>query len=181
MLGLGLRTPSAEFWQPVGEATANLVIEDKINLLCHLVPRFGSGDAEQESALTSFATGLKPTMDLIRSKCPDLPESDVELLGSELLCAEILIPGRSTKAEFAAWLGAMTESDLKEVLASRKGFNEESSKEIAAYKEELVEQERKREELRKQYEEQVKKAREERSMTFDPKTGQFRELEKKDK
>jgi len=177
--GLGLRLPSPEFWQPVGENTANMVIEDKINLLSYLVPRFGSGDPEQEAALLAFATGLKPTMSLIREKCPGLSESDIELLGSELLCAEILIPGRSTKEEFAAWLGSMSESDLKDLLAGRKLFNEDASSELEAFREEAAKQEREREELRKKYEEQVKKAREERSMAFDPETGKFREISKK--
>lgn len=154
-------------------------IYDKINLLAYLVPRFGSGNAEQESALTAFATGLKPTFAAIRSKCPDLSESDVQLLGTELLCAEILIPGRSTKEEFAAWLGSMTEQDMKTILATRKSFNAKSNSEIKAYKEELAERERERAALRARYEEQVAKARRERTMVFNPKTGKFQELERK--
>ena len=47
-LGLGLRTPSKDFWQVIGEKTVNMEAEDKINLLSHLVPRFGSGDEQQE-------------------------------------------------------------------------------------------------------------------------------------
>jgi hypothetical protein len=174
-----LRTPTPEFWEPVGENTANLIIEDKINLLAYLIPRFGSGDPEQETALTAFATGLKPTLSLIRAKCPDLPESDVELLGTELLCAEILIPGRSTKEEFAAWLGSMTDSDFKDILALRRVFNDESSSELTAYKEELADEEVQRTELRKNYEEQVAKAREGRTMAFNPNTGKFQEIKKK--
>ena len=45
-----------------------MVIEDKINLLAYLVPRFGSGNPEQEEALLAFATGLTPTFKLIREK-----------------------------------------------------------------------------------------------------------------
>ena len=122
--GLGLLTPSVEFWEPVGINTANMVLEDKINLLAYLVPRFGSGNAHQEAALTAFATGLEPTMSVVRKKCPDLSASDVELLGTELLCAEILIPGRSSKEEFAAWLGSLNDADLKAILASRKSSND---------------------------------------------------------
>ncbi len=157
-----------------------MVIEDKINLLAHLVPRFGSGNPDQEQALLAFATGLKPTFSLIRSKCPGMDESDIQLLGTELLCSEILIPGRSTKQEFAAWLSLMAESDLKEILVARKEPNKASSNELAEFREAREQEEREREELRRQYEEQVRKAREERSMAFNPKTGKFEEIQKKD-
>ena len=176
-----MRTPSPEFWQPVGELTGNMDIYDKINLLAYLVPRFGSGDADQEEALLAFATGLKPTFDLIRSKSPDMSESDVQLLGTELLCAEILIPGRSTKSEFASWLNAMTESEMKEILTNRKLPNEKSKEELAEYKKEMAENERKRAELRKRYEEQMAKAKAERSVQFDVTTGKFVIIDDKDK
>ena len=156
-----------------------MVIEDKINLLAHLVPRFGSGNPEQEQALLAFATGLVPTFSLIRSKCPGMPESDVQLLGTELLCSEILIPGRSTKQEFASWLGSMTEGELKDILALRREPNQASANELQEYREAREQEEREREELRRKYEEQVRKAREERSMAFNPKTGKFEEIQKK--
>mmetsp|Transcript_91317 Transcript_91317/g.262948 ORF Transcript_91317/g.262948 Transcript_91317/m.262948 type:complete len:650 (+) Transcript_91317:174-2123(+) len=177
--GLGLRTPSPEFWQPVGETTSNMIIEDKINLLAHLVPRFGSGNPDQEQALLAFATGLNPTFSLIRSKCPGMSESDVQLLGTELLCSEILIPGRSTKQEFASWLGSMTEGELKDILKARREPNQASANELQEYREAREQEEREREELRRKYEEQVRKAREERSMAFNPKTGKFEEIQKK--
>jgi hypothetical protein len=154
-------------------------IYDKINLLGYLVPRFGSGKAEQEYALKAFVTGLAPTFAVIRSTSPDLSESDVQLLGTELLCAEILIPGRSTKEEFGVWLGSMTASDMKTILSSRKSLNEASNSEIAAYKANVAEKERERQELRKRYEEQVATARKERTMVFNPKSGKFQELERK--
>jgi hypothetical protein len=153
-------------------------VTDKINLLAHLVPRFGSGNPEQEEALLAFATGLKPTFALIRSKCPDLAESNVQLLGTELLCAEILFPGRSTKEEFATWLGSMTEVDVKEILLVRKGYNDEAKSELTAYREEQAELQRKREEIQKRYKEQVTKARKERTMAFNPKSGKFEEIKK---
>merc|ERR1712183_1173323 len=138
--GLGLRTPSQKFWQPVGELTSGMEINDKINLLSYLVPRFGSGRQDQEAALLSFASGLEPTYSCIRSKCPDLSDSDVQLLGTELLCAEILIPGSSTKAEFASWVGAMTQADLMKILATRKVLNEKSNTELLVFKEQRVEE-----------------------------------------
>ena len=153
-------------------------IDDKINLLAYLVPRFGSGQAEKEAALLAYASGLKPTFACIRSKCPDLPEADVQLLGTELLCAEILIPGTSTKEEFAAWLGTMTEADLKDILAVRKRLNEESNSELEDYKKDQAEKEREREEIRKRYEEQLAEARKVRSIIFNPQTGKFQELKK---
>lgn len=176
--GLGLRTPSPDFWQPIGELTAAMDIDDKINLLSYLVPRFGSGNAEQEAALLAYASGLKPTFDIIRSKCSDLSEPDVQLLGTELLNAEVLIPGRSTREEFAAWLGAMTADEMKKILAVRKGLNEESSSQLDAYKVQLKEEEEKRAEIRKQYEEQVKEARKTRSIVLNPATGKFQEVTK---
>ncbi len=176
--GLGLRTPSPEFWQPIGELTAAMDIDDKINLLSYLVPRFGSGNAEQEAALLAYASGLKPTFDIIRSKCPDLSEPDVQLLGTELLNAEVLIPGRSTREEFAAWLGAMTADEMNKILGVRKGLNEESSSQLDAYKVQLKEEEEKRAEIRKQYEEQVKEARKTRSIVLNPATGKFQEVTK---
>ncbi|MGK3743129.1 MAG: hypothetical protein ACI8RD_010705 [Bacillariaceae sp.] len=174
-----MRTPSPQFWQPIGELTGDMHIVDKINLLSYLVPRFGSGQAEQETALLAFVSGLKPAFSCIRSKCPELSESDVQLLGTELLCAEILIPGTSSKEEFAAWLGAMTEADMLEILATRKGFNEASNSELSAYKEEQAEVERERAEIRKRYEEQLAEANKIRSIVFNPKTGKFQELKKK--
>jgi len=177
--GLGLRTPSPQFWKPIGELTGGMNINDKINLLAYLVPRFGSGQAEKEAALLAFASGLKPTFAFIRSKCPDLSEADVQLLGTELLCAEILIPGTSTKEEFAAWLGTMTEADLKNILEVRKKLNEESNSELQVYKKDQAEKEREREEIRKRYEEQLAEARKVRSIVFNPQTGKFQELKKK--
>ena len=177
--GLGLRTPSKTFWEPVGMNTGAMVIEDKINLLAHLIPRFGSGNPEQEAALEAFASGLKPTFSVIRASCPGLEESDVQLLGTELLCAEVLIPGRSTKEEFAAWLGEMKESDFMDILRARKSFNEESKTELAAFKEARAAEEARLEELRKKYQEQLAKAREERTMYFNPRSGKFEEIKKK--
>lgn len=156
-----------------------MVIEDKINLLAYLVPRFGSGDPEQEQALLAFATGLTPTFKLIREKCPGMEESDVQLLGTELLACEILIPGKSTKQEFAAWLGSMTESEMKEILNDRKEVNRVAAGELKEFTEARDEAERQRNELRRKYEEQLKKARAERSMAFNPRSGKFEELQKK--
>merc|ERR1712087_781782 len=68
--GLGLLNPSKDFWEPVGMNTANMVLEDKINLLAYLVARFGSGDAAQEEALAAFASGLEPTLAVVKKKLP---------------------------------------------------------------------------------------------------------------
>lgn len=153
-------------------------IEDKINLLGFLVPRFGSGDAAQEETLSAFASGLVPTFEYIRSKCPDMEEADVQILGTELLCSEIIVPGRSSKHEFAAWLGGMSDAELKEILASRKSINEATANELAEFREAREAEEREREEVRRKYEEQIKNARESRSMAFNPRTGKFEEIKK---
>mmetsp|Transcript_471 Transcript_471/g.1053 ORF Transcript_471/g.1053 Transcript_471/m.1053 type:complete len:650 (-) Transcript_471:1504-3453(-) len=176
--GLGLRTPSPDFWQPVGELTGGMDINDKINLLSYIVPRFGGDNAEQKAALQAYASGLKPTFECIRSKCPDLSESDVQLLGTELLNAEILVPGKSSKEEFAAWLGAMPSAALKSILSARKGLNEESEIALDAYKVEQEKEAERRAEIRKLYEEQVDEARKNRSVVFNPNTGKFQELKR---
>src|SRR6056300_1539122 len=102
--------------------TANMGLEEKVNLLAYLVPRFGSGDEEQEEALLAYASGLEPTIAAVRNKCPGLEDSAVGMLASELLAAEILIPGRSTREEFAGWLGSMTQSDLEGILEDRRSY-----------------------------------------------------------
>jgi SAM-dependent methyltransferase len=168
--GLGLRTPSKEFWAPVGENTSSIPIEDKISLLAAIVPCFGSGNPAQEEALQAFLSGMKPTYAVIRSKCPGLPESDVQLLGTELLAAEVLKPGRSTREEFAAWLAAFTESELLDLVAERKSIRIEAKEELIAYKEARAEEQKQKEEYTRRMNEQIQQAREGRSMIFNPKT-----------
>mmetsp|Transcript_24607 Transcript_24607/g.52050 ORF Transcript_24607/g.52050 Transcript_24607/m.52050 type:complete len:114 (+) Transcript_24607:1916-2257(+) len=110
-----------------------------------------------------------------------MAESDVQLLGTELLNAEILVPGRATKEEFAAWLGAMTEDEMKKILSVRKGLNEESNSQLVAFKEQKKIDEAERAEIRKRYEEQLAEARKNRTIIFNPGTGKFQELEKQTK
>lgn len=168
--GLGLRPPSTEFWLPVGKNTAAMIIEDKINLLAYIVPRFGSGNPEQEDALQAFVTALKPTYAVIRAKCPELPESDVQLLGTELLAAEILPVGVSTREEFAIWLAALSADEMREILSIRKSFQAEAKVELAQYKQARKEEAEAREEYKRVMNEQVEKARKERSLIFNPRT-----------
>lgn len=158
--------------------TANIGLTEKVNLLAYLVPRFGSGDEKQDEALLAYASGLQPTIAAVRSKCPGLPDSDVELLAAEVLAAEILIPGRSTREEFAAWLGSMNQADFEGILKARRLYNEEASGELAAFRAAKEAEEKRIEELRKRYAEQVEKAREERTMAFNPRTKKFQVLNK---
>lgn len=178
---LGLLTPTPDFWAPVGEATSSMDAEDKINLLAHLVPRFGSGNLEQEEALESFVTGLNPTFAVIRAKCSDLSEADIQLVGSELLAAEILKPGRSTKSDFAAWISALTESEINDILIMRKSFKANSEKELGEMRTERAADEARLEATKKAMQEQVEKAREERTMAFNPNTGKMEKIEQKSK
>ena len=168
--GLGLRTPGEDFWVPIGKATANMDMEDRISLLGYIVPRFGSGDAAQEKALQSFAAGLQPTYSVIRSKCSDLSAADVELLGTELLATEILTVGRSTNAEFAAWLGNMTSDELRSILSKRKAIRENAAAELEVYKKEEAVKAKELEEKRAEYQQQLADARKNRSMIFNPRT-----------
>ncbi len=178
-MGLGLRKPSKDFWAPVGRSTSAMTPEDKVNLLAHIVPRFGSGDPAQDEALGAFVSGLEPTFSVIRSKCPSMKEGDVQLLGSELLAAEILQPGRSTREQFAAWLGALTEIDLEFVLTKRKGFKEAATMELDSFRERRETEERRAQERREKIQEQVMAARENRSVMFNPRTGKMEKLARK--
>lgn len=177
-MGLGLRKPSPEFWEPVGQRTSAMQPEDKVNLLAHLVPRFGSKDPAQESALNDFVAGLEPTFAVIRSKCPTMTESDVQLIGSELLASEILQPGRSTKKEYATWIASLTDGELTEMLNNRKSFKEKARAEMKAMQEERAAEAARLEEQRQKMIEQQKKAREERTMVFNPETGKMEEVKK---
>ncbi len=155
-----------------------MTAEDKINLLSYIVPRFGSGDPNQEAALDSFVTGLKPTYAAIRAKCPELSEGDVQLLGTELLAAEILKPGRSTRAEFAAWVSEMSRAELEEILAARKYVRDSAMDDLNAYKKAREDEKARLEERRKKIEEQVNQARSERTIMFNRRTGKLEEIKK---
>ena len=177
--GLGLRKPSEEFWVPIGQNTANMDIDERICLLAYIVPRFGSGNPEQEEALKAFVSGLAPTYSVIRSKCSELSDADVELLGTELLATEVLTLGRSTREEFAAWMAALEPDELRELLTLRKSLRESAKKELADYRNQLAEEQRMREEYRQKYDEQIKAARENRSLFFNPKTRKMELLDSK--
>lgn len=162
----------------MGENTSDMTPENKINLLSHLVPRFGSGNPDQEAALLCFVAGMKPTYRIIRQKCPDLSEGDVQLLGTELLAAEILIPGRSTREEFAAWLGALSEVEMKAVLEERKRSKSEAMEELQQFKAARAAAKAEQEAMQEKMREQVMKAREERTMIFNPRTGKMEPTKK---
>mmetsp|Transcript_4209 Transcript_4209/g.6386 ORF Transcript_4209/g.6386 Transcript_4209/m.6386 type:complete len:659 (+) Transcript_4209:162-2138(+) len=178
--GLGLLKPTPEFWLPVGQKTAAMNADEKINLLAHVVPRFGSGDPEQEKALQNFATGLSPTFEVIKTKCPDLKDADVQLVGTELLAAEILKPGRSTKSEFATWLAAMTVEEIDAVLTKRKSFKQKADAELEDMRTKRAKRQAEIEATRKAMEAQIDKARAERTMAFNPRSGKMELIPKKD-
>jgi SAM-dependent methyltransferase len=179
--GLGLRTPSKEFWVPIGQNTANMDIEERISLLGYIVPRFGSGDAAQEEALQAFVTGLQPTYAVIKSKCPELAAADVELLGTDLLAAEVLTVGRSTREEFASWLAALDGDELREIVSNRKSIRVTAKQELAEFKQQKAEEKARIEEYRRTYDEQIQTARTERSLVFNPKTKKMQLLDNKNK
>ena len=158
----------------MGKLTAAMAPEDKVNLLAYIVPRFGSGDAAQDEALKAFVSGLEPTFAVIRSK---LKESDVQLLGSELLASEVLKPGRSTREEFAVWLGALTEVDLEFILTKRKSFKEEATSERESFVAAREAEETRVTERREKNQEQVMAARENRSVVFNPRDGKVEQIE----
>jgi len=108
-----------------------------------------------------------------------MSEGDIQLLGTELLAAEILQPGRSTREQFAAWLGAMTEPDLMSYLRRRKMFKEDAVAEMKTMQEERAAEEARVEEEKQKMMEQTRKAREDRSMRFNPETGKMEEIKGK--
>jgi hypothetical protein len=177
-IGLGLRTPSKEFWEPVGQLTSAMNAEDKVNLLAHLVPRFGSGVPSQDEALEAFVSGLKPIFAQIRLQYPSLLESDVQLLGTELLAAEVLKPGRSSREDFAKWVAALTEAELKAILNNRKRPRLEANAELGEFRRLKEETERQEREQQDKLRAQVETARKDRTLEFDARTGKF-ELAKK--
>merc|ERR1711957_384867 len=77
-------------------------------------------------ALDAFVSGLSPTFEVLRAKCVDMPEADIQLLGTELLAAEILVPGRSTREEFAVWVGSLDVSELEAIVKRRKSYKEDA-------------------------------------------------------
>jgi hypothetical protein len=156
-----------------------MTAEDKINLLAYIVPRFGSSDPNQEAALESFVSGMKPTYAVIRSKCPNMSEGDVQLLGTELLAAEILTPGRSTRESFASWLGAMSEIEMRDLLKARKVVKESANSELKQFRDEKAERQAALEEYRRKMQEQQEKARKERTMALNPKTGKMELIKRK--
>jgi len=175
-MGLGLRTPSPEFWALVGQRTAAMVPEDKVNLLAHIVPRFGTNNAAQEDALEAFVAGLEPTFAVVKATCPSMSDADVQLVGTELLAAEILIPGRSTKEEFAKWVASFTETELVDMVAKRKSYKEKAMADMQQMQEAREAEAKRIEGERQKMIEQVKKAREERTMAFNPQTGKMEEI-----
>jgi len=177
-MGLGLRKPSESFWAPIGQYTAAMDPENKVNLLAHLVPRFGLNNPSQEESLQDFVTGLKPTFQLIKQKCPSLSEGDVQLLGTELLSSEILKPNITTKQQFASWLQELTEDELLGYYNERtqiKALAVAEMDEMKAQRQALVQE---REDTMKAMKEQVETARSERSMVFNEKTGKMEEVKK---
>jgi len=171
--GLGLRKPSKEFWEPVGTLTSAMDAEDKINLLTYLVPRFGSGDPTKEAALDAFVNGMTPTFTFLRGKFPTFPESDIQLLGTELLATELLHPQRTTPKKFATWLGNMSDEEFVEILENRKSIRQNAEKELEEFRNVKAEMERKEQEREQKIKDQREKAREERTLDFDIKTGAF--------
>lgn len=177
-MGLGLKKPSKEFWEIVGTQTANMNPDDKVNLLSYIVPRFGSSNPEQEDALQSFVTGISPTIAVLGSKVDGITASDKQLLATELLASELLIPGRSSRENFASWLNELTTEELKEYLSNRQRLNEDSKAALQAMRDEREAKIKEEEEKKKKFKEQVDKAREERTMVFNEKTGKMEPVKK---
>merc|ERR1719499_2086617 len=107
-----------------------------------------------------------------------MTEPDVQLLGTELLCAEIIKPGRSSRVEFASWLGAVSETELVDMLVNRKRIRENAQSELDDFRAvEKAAKERKELAITK-YNDQMKTARETRSVIFNSQTGKMEVIKK---
>ena len=179
--GLGLRKPGPEFWGPVGKHTAAIPVEDKISLLGYLVPCFGLGDPAQEEALQSFVSGLLPTYEVLKSKCPELAEEDIQLMGAELLAYELLTPGKTTREQFALWLEALEKEEIMELLDNRKSYRRAAAESLEDYIKEEAEKQTKIEELRAKMQEQKQTASMERSMIFNPRSEKLEKFDNPNK
>jgi SAM-dependent methyltransferase len=168
--GLGLRTPSPEFWIPVGVNTGSMNFDDRINLLSYIVPKFGSSNQQQEQALDAFVNGLEPTIKLIQSKCPSMPLGDVQLVATELLACEILTINKSTPKQFAIWLDCMTKQDYESIVDGRKQLRTIATTDYEQYRQVKLQEQERIVQFKKQYDEQVNKARLERTLIFNPRT-----------
>ena len=171
--------PDAEIWTPIGTLTAAMQPEDKVVLLAYIVPRFGSGDPAQDDALKTFVSGLEPTFAYIRSKCVGMSEDDVQLLGTDLLARELLKPGITTRQEFASWLACLTEEELKDLLASRKETKAYAVSEMKKFQAARQAEKDRIEKARKDYADQLKRAKEERTLRFNPESGKLEEVKQK--
>ena len=127
--------------------------------------------------MENFVTGLEPTCAAIKNKCPGMSDAGAQLASSELLAAEILIPGRSTKQEFAQWVSSLTASDIDGVLKRRREFKEIAGADREAMVKAREEERKKREEEIEKMKSQMDEARENRSMVFNEETGRFEEIQ----
>jgi hypothetical protein len=102
----------------------------------------------------------------------------VQLVGTELLAAEVLHPCRSSRAEFAAWLSSFTDDELLGLVKARKRLKQDALAGLQDYRRQVAEAKRvieEREEMRKN---QLETARRERTMEFNYKTGKFEKAKK---
>jgi hypothetical protein len=122
---------------------------------------------------------MKPTFAYIRNRCPTWTESDVQLLGTELLAAEVLKGNRSSREDFAKWIAAMTENEMKNILENRKKPRMDSAAELEEYT--RLKEENARLELEKQEKlrAQIEAARKNRTLDFNARSGTFEVPEKK--
>jgi len=173
-MGLGLSKPSESFWKPMGAASADMEPEEKVNILSHIVPRFGNDHAGAEAAIESFLSGIPPTIAVIKEKAGTaLVKSDVQLAATELLAAEILKPGRSTRKQFAQFLGELTEEEIREVVKKRKAYKEMAAEDMEKMQVVRKQMREEQEARLKAEQEERERARRERSTYFDEKTGRF--------
>ena len=104
---------------------------------------------------------------------PTLSDADVQLAGTELLAAEILQPGRSSKNEFASWIAALTEAEILDVLEKRKSFKKVAVNALEEMRAKRQAELERLEAEKKKFEEQLEKAREERTIELNVKTGKM--------
>ncbi|KAJ8600003.1 hypothetical protein CTAYLR_001841 [Chrysophaeum taylorii] len=141
--GLGLDPPGSQFWKPLGDLTASLSVDDKLWLLCDLLPLFDDAvypvrPAGAPVALSTLLDGDDPalsgTLAHLSSTLNDASDRDRQLLAVDLVARDFLPaaadagPDESSLAlatsDYLAWVRSLQKPQLQAFLDDRKAFRE---------------------------------------------------------
>jgi hypothetical protein len=121
--GLGLETPSEEFWLPLGKATQEIHPEDRVLLIAEFTPLLGT---PEESVALRAISMLPDIISMISQRLPAASKEDVQLLATDLIITDFLptdISG-SERDGFLDWLRGAKPEQMAEWLQGRKGYKQ---------------------------------------------------------